>query len=50
MQIVERLEDRVDDLEKHEPLNKQARTWIFGGVAVIATIFIHALTSILGLK
>ena len=50
MQAVERVETRVDDLEKHEPLNRQARTWIFGGLAMLATIFIYALANILGLK
>ena len=50
MQIVERVETRVDDLEKHEPLNKQVRAWIFGGLAMLAAIFIYALANILGLK
>ena len=50
MQVVERVETRVDEIEKNEPLNKQARTWIFGGLAMLATIFIYALANILGLK
>ena len=50
MQVVERLETRVDTLEKAEPMNKQVRTWLFGGMALIATIFIYALANILGLK
>ena len=50
MQAVERMGTRVDDLEKNEPLNKQVRTWIFGGLAMLATIFIYALANILGLK
>lgn len=50
MQAVDRVEVRVDEIEKNEPLNKQARTWIFGGLALIATIFVYALANILGLK
>ncbi|TCS94099.1 hypothetical protein EDC36_12021 [Tepidimonas ignava] len=50
MQAVERLDDRVDALEKAEPMNAQARRWMFGALGLLATIFIYALANILGLK
>lgn len=50
MQVVERVETRVDDLEKHESLNRQVRAWIFGGLAMLATIFVYAIASLLKLR
>lgn len=50
MQAVERLDNRVDALEKAEPMNAQARRWMFGALGLLATIFIYALANLLGLK
>jgi len=50
MQAVERLNDRVGALEKAEPMNAQARRWMFGALGLLATIFIYALANILGLR
>lgn len=50
MTAIGRVEDRVDELEKAEPMNAQARRWMFGALGLLATIFIYALANILGLR
>lgn len=50
MQAVERVEDRVDELEKAEPMNAQTRRWMIGAVTLLATIFIYSLANLLGLR
>lgn len=50
MTAVERLGDRVDALEKAEPMNAQTRRWMIGAVTLLATIFIYAVANLLGLK
>lgn len=50
MQVVERLDDRVNALEKAEPMNAQTRRWVIGAVGLLATIFIYAVAHLLGLK
>lgn len=50
MTAIGRVEDRVDELEKAEPMNAQARRWMFGALGLLATIFIYALANMLGLR
>ena len=50
MQAVERLDDRVNALEKTEPMNAQTRRWVIGALGLLATIFVYAIANLLGLK
>lgn len=50
MAVIGRVEERVDALEKAEPMNAQTRRWMIGAVTLLATIFIYALANLLGLK
>jgi DNA repair ATPase RecN len=50
MTAVERLDDRVNALEKAEPMNAQTRRWVVGALGMLATIFVYAVANLLGLK
>ncbi|MFN4003342.1 MAG: hypothetical protein ACK4MJ_04165 [Hylemonella sp.] len=50
MTAIGRVEERVDVLEKAEPMNAQTRRWMIGAVTLLATIFIYAVANLLGLR
>ena len=43
MDVVERLEHRVDKLERAEELNTQIRRWFFAGIATVGTILAYGI-------
>lgn len=48
MQAVERVEGRVDELERFEGLNKQARYWLFGAIGTGGAAILYALMRSIG--
>lgn len=48
MQYVERVENRLVDLERVEGLNKQARYWLFGAIGTGGAAILYALMRSIG--
>ena len=50
MDVVERLEHRVDKLERSEELNMQIRKWFFAGIATVGSILAYGIAKYFGLS
>ena len=50
MDVVERLEHRMDKLERAEELNMQLRKWFFAGIATIGSILTYGIAKYFGLS
>ena len=49
MDVVERLEHRMDKLERAEELNMQIRKWFFAGIATVGSILAYGIAKYFGL-
>lgn len=50
MDVVERLEHRMDKLERAEELNMQVRRWFFAGIATVGSILAYGIAKYFGLS
>lgn len=48
--MVEKVEGRVDALERSESLNKQMRVWVFGAIGAVGLAVLYAVLSLIGLN
>lgn len=50
MDVVERLEHRIDKLERAEELNLQIRKWFFAGIATVGSVLAYGIAKYFGLS